>query len=242
MLGHPTDMNVSTNSASFPHGEQHHYQALPSQMPPLTSQGICVSDMLTMRMSRSYKPGAQRSAADRSFAAAAAAASRSRCEYPIFYHHQPPRVPKASNKRARSDISIYPQSSHQQSLQSGSTWAYQGGQFMSPHHRIRASEIDTTQAGHFYSSGPSAPQGHSQDGSSFDELCSANVTRHGSHTHLQGWHDRTANRFAAMAHAQQKAWSMGPHARGRYNHHVMGARFPELQDYRDEVEQLAFAG
>lgn len=182
----------------------------------------------------------QRPPAGRSFAAAAAAASRAHTEYPIFFHHQPHRALKVSSKCARRAMPLYPPVSRQEMHGSATTWSYRDGQLSSCGHQTGSPYVGMAnmprQSCHD-ATGDMRPcsehrSGIDDDGPQTDTLLSSTPT-------MQPWSGSAAF-LRTMDQSKQVGLNMGFTS---FRNHVHGPQYPAAQNpSRDDIERMAFAG
>lgn len=213
----------------------------PQQMVNVNGPGTCVPSTVHLLHGQQTQMTHQRPVKDRSFASAAAAASRARCDYPIFIHHQPHMTLKASSKCASQASPSLPPASRQQPPGSGCAWSYQEGHF----NDCKRSNLGNR--GHCVSPAATAGQRYHEGlislrqglhhMSHIDELCPGPATQF-SERHMDPW-----NQAGIMRAVNQSKQTVGTSLRNAYKDHAHGPHYAGVQDHaRDAKDRLAFAG
>lgn len=219
----------------------------PLQMMHMRDQDTCVPNTVQFVPGQQTRMTHQQPLKDRSFAAAAAAASRARCEYPIFIHHQPHRDLKASSKCARQASPLLPPATPQQPPGSGCEWTRNEGQFEDCHRsslEMRVHSVSTVAATEqrYHEVSTGARQALHRM-SPIDELCPSRGTGFGarlSDRHMEAWNHTGSAR--TVNPSKQTQSSLGTRLRNvrKDTHGLHDAGVQETA--RDTIERLAFAG
>lgn len=241
--------NISLQSSRYPH-YQTYYRHIKSRQ----GSGAYVQTSSQTRIGSQPRSTSHRASAGRTFAAAAAAASRSQSEYPIFSHHQPQRAVKAAAQQSNSMSSGV---RRQSKLSYGCQWpdvdghvqrGYRSHGFRSPHVSTasRAAHSHHEDVVHCHQ------EDHQQDAqAATTHLGLDNLHARINEEHMGGFHqpirpwNASSQYDPGYPRTRQQTPSdldMGIRSRTAYNLNACVAQDPNMETNRGFMDRLAFAG